>query len=156
MKPVDLVFAVVSFLPMSCALAQDPTPPAAGMQDNRQAVSLSVDERTWLLHEMRDNLTAIQAIAAALEHGDVALVHQIADTKTTAAWNADTTRPPTIRAKLPDAWKAMAVAIHREYDGIAEGAAGQENTPQLIGRVGRMMQNCVACHTIYRLDPPPQ
>jgi len=123
--------------------------------DARVPVALSAGEQAWLLGEMRRNVVVLQQMTAALSEGRSAEVHELAAAFGTLPSAKDPTRPPQLRQKLPAVWLGLTHQLHQDFDGIAEGAAAMETTAQTLARVSRLMQNCVACHSTYRLVEAP-
>ena len=129
---------------------------AAGEKpDVRAPVSLTGEERSWLLGEMRRNVAVLQQMTAALSEGKSSEVGELAATFGSAAAAKDPSRPPQLRQKLPAAWVALAIQLHKDFDGIAEAAASTEAPERTLARMSRLMQNCVACHAAYRLADAP-
>lgn len=127
---------------------------AEGFDDNRQSIALTKPERSWLLNEMRDQLTAIGAIVTGLSDGEPTVIRRIATARGIER-TSDPTRPLTIGDKTPDAWKAFARNMYREFDGIAEGVERQETSQQVLARVGRLTKICVSCHAMFQLVHTP-
>ncbi len=130
-------------------------PASAQQADTRLPIALNAAEKAWLFNEMRENVVAIQAITAALSENDAAKVQQIASALGMEPWSKDPTRPPNFRSKFPPPWSALAVQVHKDFDAIAVGAAANETTRQMLARVGKLMQNCVGCHAVYRVVEGP-
>jgi hypothetical protein len=138
---------------VACLVAS--TTASAEPADARSPVVLTGSEKAWLFGEMRENLVAIQAIASALSDGDAARVQRIAADLGLGPWTRNPARPPDLLAKFPPPWRALAAQVHKDFDGIADGAAARESNQQLLARIGKLMQSCTACHASYRVEATP-
>lgn len=59
--------------------------------------------------------------------------------------------PKSIPAKTPAAFKALAGSMHRGFDEIADGMSQHAPVPLLLSKLGSLTQNCVACHSAFRI-----
>ncbi len=117
--------------------------------DERVSVQLKADERNFVLAEMRMLLDGVQRMTAGLAADDMPKVAAAARAVGTAS-AADVN--PALMLKLPLAFKQQGMAVHKQFDQIADkidqGAAANEILLDLSEQLGA----CVACHSIYRLD----
>ncbi|HUW25672.1 MAG TPA: hypothetical protein VMW07_03980 [Gallionella sp.] len=115
--------------------------------DGRLAVQLSKDERNDLLVEMRTWLQNSQAILAAVSSQDFAAVTSIAKSSGMAA---ETATPGSLFRKLPVEMKALGFDTRKKFDEIAADAERLKDSKRTLEQISIAMNNCVACHAIYR------
>lgn len=126
---------------------------AADPSDVRQPVTLTPKEYSWLLSEMRGHLDAIGAAQQALSTGDMETARQALLERGAARLKAPGRL--SFPQKVPDAWRALALGMHKSFDAVAEGIENKESAPQIMGRTARLMQHCAGCHVSYRLVAAP-
>lgn len=115
--------------------------------DGRQEVRLTKDERNALLLEMRNWLQSSQAILAATAQQDFALVASAAKASGMAA-EADT--PGSLFRKIPVEMKRLGFDTRQKFDEIAADAEAKKDSQHTIRQLSTAMNNCIACHAIYR------
>jgi hypothetical protein len=144
------VFAsAILLLHSSLTLAVDPS-------DVRQPITLTPQEYSFLLSEMRGHLDAIGAAQLALSTGDVEAARKAMLERGTGRLKSPLPgRPPSFGHKTTDAWRAMASGMHQSFDAVAEGIANKESTAQIMGRTAKLMSYCAGCHVSYRLVAAP-
>jgi mono/diheme cytochrome c family protein len=59
--------------------------------------------------------------------------------------------PPTLRAKLPDAWKQFGRGLRQGFDALAQGLADGQDAKQSLKQLSQVMTNCIGCHAAYRI-----
>jgi hypothetical protein len=122
----------------------------------RTPIRLSPLEREFLQTEMHLNLRALQAVYAALAQQDHARAAESAATRGMATFgDKDPTRPKTLTAKLPQAWRALSGAGRQGFDELASALAARESDAQIFGRLAKLHDNCNACHATFRLEDQP-
>jgi hypothetical protein len=145
-----LAVAVFASIILMChstlTLAVDPS-------DVRQPITLTPQEYSWLLNEMRGHLDAIGAAQQALSTGDMETARQAMLARGTARFKAPGRL--SFPQKVPEAWRAMAGGMHQSYDAVAEGIGNKESAAQIMGRTAKLMQYCAGCHVSYRLVAAP-
>lgn len=119
----------------------------APSDDGRQAVLLTKDERNALLLEMRTWLQSSQAILAAAAAKDIDAVIRSARISGMAA-EADT--PGSLFRKIPAEMKALGFATRSKFDEIGAEAAASRDSNRIVLKLSEAMNNCVACHAMYR------
>ena len=128
------------------AMAEQPLGP-------RTPILLDAVERQFLQTEMHLNLRALQVIYASLAGKDPARASEAAASRGMSTFgDKDPSRPRTLTAKLPPAWRAMAGAGRAGFDELAAGLAAREPEAVTFGRLARLHENCNACHAVFRLD----
>ncbi len=144
------VFAsAILLLHSSLSLAVDPS-------DVRQPITLTPQEYSFLLSEMRGHLDAIGAAQQALSTGDMETARKAMLERGTGRLKSPIPgRPPSFGHKTTDAWRAMASGMHQSFDAVAEGIGNKESASQIMGRTAKLMQYCAGCHVSYRLVAAP-
>lgn len=115
--------------------------------DGRQAVILSKDERNALLLEMRVWLQSSQGILAAASEKDFDAVIKSAKA---SGMQAEADTPGALFRKLPVEMKALGFDTRGKFDDIAAEAAKSKDSNQVITKLSVAMNNCIACHEMYR------
>ncbi|BBE50858.1 hypothetical protein OYT1_ch1301 [Ferriphaselus amnicola] len=115
--------------------------------DGRQAVILSKDERNALLLEMRVWLQSSQGILAAASEKDFDAVIKFAKA---SGMQAEADTPGSLFRKLPVEMKALGFDTRGKFDDIAAEAAKSKDSNQVITKLSVAMNNCIACHEMYR------
>ncbi len=118
--------------------------------DGRTAIILAEGERTLVLGEMRTFLEVVQGIITAIEKDDMATVAKHARSVGFAAQEG---MPASLMKKLPMEFKKLGMGTHKAFDQLAMDATDLGDKDQALKQLGELMQSCVACHAIYRIDP---
>ena len=121
--------------------------------DGRSAIVLPEGERDLVLKEMRAFLEAVQGIIAANNKNDMQAVAKHAKAVGFAAQKGV---PASLMKKLPLAFKKLGMNTHKAFDQLAMDAASLGDQSQVMESLETLMQNCVACHAAYRIDPEKQ
>lgn len=116
--------------------------------DGRTAVILDPAERDFVLAEMRGLLTSAQGVMQGLSDQDLGAVEQAARASGMAVSH---TVPPALILKLPIEFKQAGFAMHGGFDQIAMAARDQETPEMIQARLAALLNECVACHQLYRL-----
>ncbi len=117
--------------------------------DGRQALILEAGERDLVLGEMRQFLEAVQTIISANEED----MDSIVKAARKVGFAAQQGVPASLKKKLPLEFKQLGMATHKAFDQLAIDARDLGDKQQIIEKLGELMNNCVACHRIYRIDP---
>jgi len=123
--------------------------------DDRVALALTPPERGYVLGQMRLFVESIQSIAAALAKKDRVLANDAAAARGAKRNADDPAFPPTLRAKLPEAWKQFGGNTRRGFDRLAQGIAENEDLDHSLQQLSEVMKNCTGCHTSYRIVNSP-
>jgi hypothetical protein len=115
--------------------------------DGRLAVQLSKDERNALLLEMRTWLQSTQAILAAASAQNFSGVVSAAKASGMAA-EAET--PGSLFRKIPVEMKRLGFDTRQKFDEIAADAQRLKDSQHTMTQLSTAMNNCIACHAIYR------
>ena len=117
--------------------------------DARTAVVLTDVERDQILAEMRQFLKAVHGVLEAVVVQDLSHAERSARTAG-MAMSVDVN--PIIIAKLPLTFKAMGMAVHRDFDALADGIQSGETGKQVVKRLSDLTSRCTACHELYRFS----
>ena len=115
--------------------------------DGRTSILLAPGERNKVLGEMRDVLAGVQAIIEDTTSGDL----KAAEAKARSMGMAAAAQDTAIIAKLPLDFKSLGLGLHRSFDDLADSIAATDDPVSVLGDVGNLMLQCVACHDTYRL-----
>lgn len=115
--------------------------------DGRLAVMLSKDERNALLLEMRVWLQSTQGILLAASAMDFDAVVRSAKA---SGMSAEEETPGSLFRKLPVEMKALGFDTREKFDDIAATAAKSKDGSQVVEKLSVAMNNCIACHEMYR------
>jgi cytochrome c556 len=116
--------------------------------DQRQTLRLPPDERHMVLEEMRNFVVALQTMIDGLSKDDMEQVARAANKMGSGAAHEI---PDYVVAKLPEPFKQIAGTVHSTFDIIALDAADLGDVTHTLGQIGGLMQNCIACHSMYQV-----
>ena len=117
--------------------------------DDRITILLDESERNLVLAEMRAFLASIQQISQGLAENDMELVARSARMSGNAAQQGV---PGSLAGKLPIEFKRLGRDTHARFDQLAMDAEDLEDNSHTIEQLSNLMNNCVSCHAIYRID----
>ena len=117
--------------------------------DGRLEVRLSGDERSALLLEMRTWLRSSQGVLAAAAAKDFAAV---ASTARASGMAAEAETPASLFRKIPLEMKRLGFDTRQKFDEIAADAERLKDSQHTITQLSVAMNNCIACHAIYRFS----
>ncbi len=122
---------------------------AGESSDSRTAIWLSDGQRSAILAEMRQFLTASQTILQAALAEDMAKVEQSA-----RAVGLQQARgvPAELRAKLPEGFVKLGPQVHIGFEDIADEAATMGDSQVILQRLEEVQKLCIQCHAVYRLE----
>lgn len=118
-------------------------------QDARTAVVLNEAERDQILAEMRHLLKSVHGILQGASAQDLTGAGKAARA---AGMGMAADVNPALIAKLPLAFKAMGMSVHRDFDGLADGIQSGERSEQVLKRLTDLMSRCTTCHDLYRFS----
>lgn len=122
---------------------------ALDSSDKRTVIQLTVAERNLVLAEMREFLEGVQKITQGVISKDM---KQISNSAKKLGSSASKAVPATLAAKLPMGFKKLAMATHKKFDEIAQNAEDLEDAEHSLSQLGTILNNCVACHAIYKFE----
>ncbi len=120
-------------------------------RDGRKALQLSPGERALVLAEMRQFLAAVQGIVKAVNERDLKAAARTARAVGQASVK---TVPASLMGKLPLSFKRLGLATHQAFDRLALDAEQLGDPEHSLGQLATLMQHCVGCHAVYRIDAP--
>jgi cytochrome c556 len=115
--------------------------------DGRSAVLLTQNERNKVLGEMRGLLETVQVVVQAATMGDMEAAAAASSAVGMVAAQAES---PALIAKLPFEFKTLGMSTHKAFDSLAATAQGTDDPNVVLTELGRIMDNCVTCHSGYR------
>lgn len=115
--------------------------------DGRLSVMLTKDERNALLLEMRAWLQNSQSILSAVSKNDF---ETITKTAKASGMGAEAGVPGALFRKLPVEMKALGFDTRKKFDDIAADAENLKDGNRIVSKLSVAMNNCVACHAMYR------
>ena len=118
--------------------------------DPRIAVSITGEERAYVLGQMRLFLANIQRTTAALASNDLALASKVAAIAGAKNNESDPSRPPTLRAHQPAAWNQYIGQVRKGFDELSSTATTAP-VSESLNKLSAVTQNCVACHQTFRI-----
>ena len=119
-------------------------------EDPRVAVSISGEDRAYVLGQMRLFLANIQRTTLALSKNDLELAGKVAAIAGAKNNEVDPSRPATLRARQPAAWNQYIGQVRKDFDDLASTAATAPVTVSLE-KLSAVTQNCVVCHQTFRI-----
>ncbi len=117
--------------------------------DGRQAILLEEPERDLVLGEMRMFLASVQKITTGISKNDMKIVAQAAREVGLAAQQAV---PGSLMGKLPLPFKKLGFDTHKKFDALARDAEDLGDPQYALEQLSTLMNNCVACHSTYKIN----
>jgi len=118
------------------------------IQDDRINLGLTKSEKAEFLQEMRQMLVSIQGIISGIGEENRKLI--ISSARKSGNRMARAT-PDSVRKKLPQSFKEMGGPTHMMFEEIAV-IAETDDMDILATTTGILMQQCVACHSMFKVD----
>lgn len=122
---------------------------AEASSDSRTAIWLNDAERSAILAEMRQFLTASQSILQAALNDDM---EQVEQTARAVGLKQARAVPKTLQAKLPKGFTKLGPQVHIGFEEIADEAFTMGDTQVILQRLAAVQKLCIQCHAIYRLE----
>lgn len=116
--------------------------------DPRVALGLTETEKVEFLSEMRTMLASIQGIIAGIGVEDregIAAAAQMSGNRMARA------TPESVRAKLPRTFQELGGPTHLLFEEIVVRAE-TDDMADLAVLTGETLEQCVACHALFRAD----
>lgn len=118
-------------------------------KDNREAVVLDDENRAFVLHEMRQNVSGIQQAITALSNDDM---KGVASALQRLGMQSMDNVPPTLMSTVPGGFMQIGMSNHLAFDKIADAAEKGASTKDVLSSLGIAMNRCVTCHATYRIE----
>jgi cytochrome c556 len=141
--PVRIVSAVLMLVLAVPALAQD----------NRQYVDMPAHMRDHMLGNMRDHLLALQSITRQLAEGRYDEAADVAEARLGMS-SLQSHGASHMAQFMPKDMSETGTAMHRaasRFAVAARDAAVEGGLAKAFGALSEVMQQCVACHSAYRV-----
>lgn len=143
---IALTGALISTLsPAAVQAAEATRPPEA-----RQPLKLAPMQRDHVLDEMRALLAGSQLIVAALARDDMPAVAAAARP---LGMGMARKAENHLGAALPRDFMRQGMAVHQDFDRIADDAETRKDPRLTLRQLGETMGRCVACHASFRIEP---
>lgn len=116
--------------------------------DTRTVVQLSPAHRAVVLNEMRQFLSGLQQISAALSEDDMETVASVA-----RSLGSPMTQhvPPDLKQALPEGFRKLGFSVHSDFDRIALDAESLGDGKHTLSQLGETLSKCVSCHGAYQI-----
>ncbi len=136
-------------------------------QDTRQVIRVPAMQRDMVLTEMRVLLTSVNGILRGLAARDTALMRASAASAGMAAMMrgegmgmAGAGRGMGAGGRgmgpmLPPEFRALGHSTHFAFDSLASRISAGAGADTVVARLARITDNCLACHSTYRLEILP-
>ncbi len=116
--------------------------------DNRISLGLNSSEKAEFLSEMRQMLTSIQGVISGIAEEDIEKIVKAA--KYSGNRMARNT-PMSIKRKTPPVFKEIGGSTHMMFEELAIRAEA-DDMQTLTEFTGELMQQCLACHAMFKVD----
>ncbi len=122
------------------------------LNDQRTAIVLEEGERELVLAEMRQFLVAVQGITQASQADKM---DEVAKHARTVGATAAEAVPGSVMGKLPLEFKQLGRKTHQAFDTIALDAESLGDGAHAMEQLGKLLNNCIACHSSYQIRTAP-
>ncbi len=136
----------VALLAATVTVSVPVTTMAAESDDGRHILVLRPKEQNAMLENMRHYLTSIRDISRSLAINDLAKVEKYA--RQSGTIKLYEMKPVMADAMVPR-FRSLGIKVHEQFDQLADDAAAGKPAMELLGDMGRLMNNCVKCHETY-------
>jgi hypothetical protein len=116
--------------------------------DNRIPISVTRDERTLVLSEMREFLHHLFNIHNALARKDMEAVARASE----PLGNVLDRMPPKLRERLPVAFLEMGHGMHELFAVMARDATTKADVNHTLNQMAEALSYCSGCHDTYRFQ----
>jgi hypothetical protein len=121
---------------------------AAEEADTRMVVPLPESHRAMVLHEMRQFLSGLQQISAALSKDDMETVARVAHSLGSPMTHH---MPAGLKQALPEEFRKLGLSVHADFDQIALDAESLGDGKHTLSQLGETLSRCVSCHNAYQI-----
>ena len=116
--------------------------------DGRTVVTITEDERNFVLAEMRMLLGSVHGVIDGLAKDDMLAVARAARMGG-MAMAADVN--PALMMKLPLDFKTRGIGVHKAMDELAKQVEAGASSKEVLNGLASRLSECVACHAEYSL-----
>jgi hypothetical protein len=113
------------------------------VDDGRTSILLTVDERNYVLAQMRGLLEAVETITLELSEDNM---NGVATAARSVGMGSVGGEPATLIARLPLEFKILGMATHSAFDDLAMEAKDMGNSSVVLGQLSSILTNCTSCH----------
>jgi len=121
---------------------------AETMDDRRVVVELTERNANFALDEMRVFLESVQQINQGILDKNIKQIEKAANKSGGMVIGH---APKGMLASLPIGFKKLGFATHDLFDEITDSIRVHQNFKQTQQQLGRLLNNCVACHKSYKI-----
>jgi hypothetical protein len=151
----NIFFVFIFFWCSGIAIAGDATGKVSSIfvaddeyNDKRISLSLTATEKAEFLREMRQMLASIQGVITGIGNKDRELIIESARLSGNQMARAT---PDSVRKKLPQSFKELGGPTHMMFEELVVRAA-TDDMDMLASLTGRLMQQCITCHAMFKTD----
>ncbi len=116
--------------------------------DARINLALTAKEKADFLSEMRQMLASIQGVISGIGERDPQL---IIDSASLSGNRMARATPESIKKKLPPSFKELGGPTHMMFEELV-ARAETDDMDSLALLTGKLMQQCITCHAMFKTD----
>lgn len=116
----------------------------------REPLHLSASERDHMRSGMRAFLESVEGITKGIADNRI---ETVAKSAKRSGWSMVDETATALALKLPPEFVAISIDTHQRFDDLAAAASAGATKARLLDDLGRILNNCTACHATYRLAP---
>lgn len=120
-------------------------------EDHRTAITISVENKEFVLSEMRSFLESVKHINEGIIEDDPKKIILAGEKSGGSAVHH---APKGLLRKLPIGFKSLGFSTHDMFDKIAEDAKKRFDKRQTQQQLNALLNNCVSCHAAYKFEVP--
>jgi cytochrome c556 len=121
--------------------------------NKRVVIQASAEEQAHVLTEMNGFLSSLHTINAALAVKDFALVAKAARMHGPNHGEKSAVEL-SFEAKAPAEWRVFASPMRKGFAETAKAAQIDPSVERVVAQLGKVTQNCVACHATFKITSP--
>lgn len=118
--------------------------------DQRQIIFLSLEEKNYLLREMRTLLKAIHNTHIGLLEGKYDIAYEYAK-KSGNEMMEEMKSHKEMMQKFPMEFKKLGFAIHEKFEILAE-SLHKKDEKEIKKNLVEVTSTCIACHEMYKIE----
>ena len=122
---------------------------AETVEDERQEIVLTAEERAFVLKEMRGFLNSVEGVISAVANDKAADAEAAAKASGMSVMHEV---PQSLRKKLPMAFMKMGHMTHQNFDKLAQEAASLGDKAVILKQLDTILNTCNTCHAQFRLS----
>ena len=136
------------FMPLCLSVSAIAVADGGGSVDTRVNLQLTESEAVEFLAEMRSMLASVQGIVMGIGTKDRELI--VRSARRSGNQMARNT-PATVRAKLPETFKALGGPTHMMFEELVIRAE-TDDMDALAEFTGELMKQCLSCHAQFKVN----